>query len=304
MQSIIARGAHTAYLDSNPNASSKTPIVLCLHGIASSSYMYRNVTNDLAFKARVITPDLPGFGQSQKKCPWELSLSAYTLWLDDFIEQVIGKDQRFHLILHDISGPVGLNWAINNQNRIKSLLLLNTSIFIEHFRPPLIALAGAIPRVGNRILHWAMQPQRLKTIWQREFSSPVNHDEINQYCSPYDDSQSCDALAEVFNQFPQGVSLLHQLRSQLKSLQIPCTILFGASDKYCKPANATAFAQIIDGATLRFIQGVGHFIAEDAPYAVSEEMRELMKKTGEHLGALSCVTPIEDIEEPRRKLAS
>lgn len=301
MQSIIARGAHTAYLDSNPNAPSKTPIVLCLHGIASSSYMYRNVINDLAFKARVITPDLPGFGHSQKKCPWELSLPAYTLWLNDFIEQVIGTNQRIHLILHDMSGPIGLHWATNNPNRVKSLLLLNTSVFIEHFRPPLIALAGAIPGVGNTILHWAMQPKRLRRIWQREFSSPVNHDDIRQYCSPYDDSQSCDALAEVFNQFPRGIPLLQQLRDSLKNIQTPCTILFGASDKYCKPANATAFAQIIDGATLRFIQGVGHFIAEDAPYAVSEEMRELMKKAGEHLGTLPSVI---HLEEHREKIAS
>ena len=55
MQSIIARGAHTAYLGSNPDAPSKTPIVLCLHGIASFGYMYRNVINDLAFNARIIT---------------------------------------------------------------------------------------------------------------------------------------------------------------------------------------------------------------------------------------------------------
>lgn len=44
MQCIIARGAHAAYLDFTPNASSKPPAMLRLLDIASSSRMYQNVT--------------------------------------------------------------------------------------------------------------------------------------------------------------------------------------------------------------------------------------------------------------------
>ncbi len=44
MQCIIARGAHTAYLDSTPNASSKPLVTLRLLDITSSICMHQNVT--------------------------------------------------------------------------------------------------------------------------------------------------------------------------------------------------------------------------------------------------------------------
>lgn len=301
LHSVIAHGSHTSYIDTNPEAPSGTPIILCLHGLATSSFMYRNVIDDLAFNGRIIAPDLPGFGQSQKQCSWDLRLDAYALWLDDFITHVIGTDRRFHLILHDIGGPIGLTWTVQHKNRIKSLLLLNTAIFVEHFRPPLMAIAGALPQVGNRIVDWAMQGERLANIWKHEFSSPVSESDLHRYCAPYEDPRAREALASVFHQFPSAVSHLHHLRSELNQLQIPCSILFGSSDSYCKPSNATALAQAIDGSHLRFIQGVGHFVAEDAPYVVSEEMRELLKKSGEHTGSLATVTPI-DVH--RKQLAS
>ena len=299
--SIIARGSHTSYIDTDPNASPKTPVILCLHGLATSNFMYRNVIDDLAFNARVIAPDLPGFGLSQKQCPWELSLENYSLWLTDFIEQVVGSEQRIHLLVHDMSGPIGLGWTLSHKHRVKSLLLLNTTIFIEHFRPPMVALAGAIPQFGSKLVDWAMQGQRLKQGWQRAFTSPIGTEDLEQYCAPFDDQHARLALSEVFSLFPGTASYLNRLRRQLGTLQVPCSILFGASDKYCKAVNATAFAQAIDGACLRFIQDVGHFIAEEAPYAVSEEMRELMKKSGERLTALS---PVAQIDDHRNKLAS
>ncbi|OUS28842.1 hypothetical protein A9Q99_10670 [Gammaproteobacteria bacterium 45_16_T64] len=301
LHSVIARGCHTAYIDTNPDAPSNTPIVICLHGLATSNFMYRNVIDDLAFNARIIAPDLPGFGHSQKHCSWNLNLDSYTLWLEEFIDQVIGLDQRFHLILHDIGGPIGLSWSVQHKNRIKSLLLLNTSIYVEHFRPPLIAIAGALPQVGNKIIDWTMQGERLKRIWQHEFSSPVCSEDIGHYCAPYEDPNAREALTNVLHQFPSAVSHLHHLRSELKRLQTPCSILFGSSDSYCKPANATVLAQAIDGAHLRFIQGVGHFVAEDAPYVVSEEMRELLKKSGEHISPLASVT---HLNAHRKQLAS
>lgn len=300
-QSIIARGCHTSYIDTDPGAAPKTPVILCLHGLATSHFMYRNVIEDLAFKARVIAPDLPGFGLSQKQCPWELSLENYAHWLSDFIEQVIGSEQRIHLLVHDMGGPIALGWVVNNKHRAKSLLLLNTTIFIEHFRPPMVALAGAIPQLGNKLIDWAMQGQRLRHGWQREFKSPISADDLEQYCEPFEDQLARLALSEVFSLFPGTAAYLNRLRRQLPSLQIPCSILFGASDKYCKAANAASFAQAIDGAYLRFIQDVGHFIAEEAPYAVSEEMRELMTKSGERLTPLSSVAQISD---HRKKLAS
>ena len=44
-------------------------------------------------------------------------------------------DAPVHLAVHDIGGPVGPMWAMRNPERVASLLILNTTLFHEVFRP-------------------------------------------------------------------------------------------------------------------------------------------------------------------------
>ena len=42
--------------------------------------------------------------------------------------------ERCHLVLHDIGGPIGLEWALRNRDRVKTLTVLDTLIDVAHFR--------------------------------------------------------------------------------------------------------------------------------------------------------------------------
>ena len=278
-QQVTLRGCQTAYIDTDAEENSTKPIVICLHGLPSSSFMYRKVIDDLSFEARVLAPDLPGFGNSQKKTPWELSFAEYEGWLDRFITELVPANAKINLILHDIGGPFGLAWAAHHSDRIQSLLILNTSIFIEHFRPPLPAIMGMIPKVGHHLIEMGMQGLLLEEGLKREFHCPMDDDTLQNYCAPYDHLETREALANVFANYATAYGYLRDVREQLKRCVFPCTILFGQKDKYCRPSNATAFANHIHGAYVRFIQGAGHFIAEEAPHAVADEMRTLIRQT-------------------------
>lgn len=275
----ILRGCQTAYVDTDPEETSTKPIVICLHGLPSSSYMYRNVIDDLSFQARVLAPDLPGFGNSQKITAWDLSFAEYELWLDRFIAELVPPDAKVNLILHDISGPFGLAWAAHNSERIQSLLVLNTSIFMEHFRPPLPALMGMIPKIGHKLIEMGMHGTLLEEGLKREFHCPIDEETLQHYCAPYDELETREALANVFTHYATAYGYLKEVRRKLKECVFPCTILFGQKDKYCRPSNATAFANHIHGAYVRFLHDVGHFVAEEAPYVVADEMRHLLEQT-------------------------
>lgn len=276
---ITLRGSQTAYIDTDPDETSTKPIVICLHGLPSSSYMYRNVIDDLAFEARVLAPDLPGFGNSQKLTAWDLTFDEYELWFDRFVDELIPKDAKVNLILHDISGPFGLGWAARNAERIQSIVVLNTSIFIEHFRPPLPAIMGMIPKIGHLFIETGMHGVILEEGLKREFHCPMDEETLQHYCAPYDQKETREALAKVFAGYATSYGYLKEVRQALKKAVFPCTILFGEKDKYCKPSNATAFASHIHGAYVRMLQGVGHFVAEEAPYVVADEMRTLLRQT-------------------------
>ncbi|MFW5964047.1 MAG: alpha/beta fold hydrolase, partial [Natronomonas sp.] len=57
-------GTRVHYVDEGPREADET--FLCLHGEPSWSYLYRKMIPPLAEEGRVVAPDLPGFGRSDK----------------------------------------------------------------------------------------------------------------------------------------------------------------------------------------------------------------------------------------------
>jgi haloalkane dehalogenase len=121
------------------------PVVL-MHGIPVSSYLYRKVLPLLAERGlRGVAFDLPGLGLAEKPAGFDYSWSGLGRWTGEAIDAL--GIERCHLVLHDIGGPIGLEWALRNRERIKTLTVLDTLIDVGHFRrvwsmdlarPPLI----------------------------------------------------------------------------------------------------------------------------------------------------------------------
>ena len=108
------------------------PVVL-MHGIPVSSFLYRKVLPLLAQRGhRGVAFDLPGLGLAAKPNGFDYSWSGLGRWTGAAIDS-LGLE-RCHLVLHDIGGPVGLEWALRNQQRVLSLTVLDTVIDVAHFR--------------------------------------------------------------------------------------------------------------------------------------------------------------------------
>jgi haloalkane dehalogenase len=107
------------------------PVVL-MHGIPVSSFLYRKVLPLLAERGlRGVAFDLPGLGLAEKPEGLDYSWSGLGRWTGEAVDAL--GIERCHLVLHDIGGPVGLEWALRNRDRIKSLTVLDTLIDVAHF---------------------------------------------------------------------------------------------------------------------------------------------------------------------------
>lgn len=89
------------YFDFNPDAAG-TP-VLFLHGYSGSAYEAYFFQDDLGDDVRVMAPDLPGLGRSDKPRV-EYNLSFYLNFLRDFVRQ-LGLE-RFVLAGHSMGGKI------------------------------------------------------------------------------------------------------------------------------------------------------------------------------------------------------
>src|SRR5215218_5591981 len=108
------------------------PVVL-MHGIPVSSFLYRKVMPLLAERGlRGVAFDLPGLGLAEKPHGFDYSWSGLGRWTGQAIDGL--GIEGCHLVLHDIGGPIGLEWALRNRVRVKSLTVLDTLIDVAHFR--------------------------------------------------------------------------------------------------------------------------------------------------------------------------
>jgi pimeloyl-ACP methyl ester carboxylesterase len=109
--------------------------VVCLHGVPSSTFLYRKVLAQLADRGlRGIAFDLPGLGLADRPKDFDYSWSGLGAWTRAAVES-LGLD-RFHLIVHDIGGPIGFDLVARVPDRIASLTVLNTMVRVATFKRP------------------------------------------------------------------------------------------------------------------------------------------------------------------------
>jgi haloalkane dehalogenase len=122
------------------------PVVL-MHGIPVSSYLYRKVLPLLGERGlRGVAFDLPGLGLAQKPSDFDYTWSGLGRWTGEAIDAL--GFERCHLVLHDIGGPIGLEWALRNMDRVRSLTVLDTLIDVAHFRRVWSMGLAAPPVIG------------------------------------------------------------------------------------------------------------------------------------------------------------
>lgn len=113
------------HVDSGPEDA---PIVLCMHGQPTWSYLYRHMIPLLNERGmRVLAPDLVGFGRSDKPTRREdFSYDRQVEWMTSWLEQ---NDVRgATLVGQDWGGLVGLRLVAENPQRFDRVVAANTGL--------------------------------------------------------------------------------------------------------------------------------------------------------------------------------
>ena len=119
-------GLRLHYLDEGPRDARRT--WLCLHGNPAWSYLYRKMLPVfLAAGDRVVAPDMPGFGRSDK--PKKAAAHTFTWHRQVLLELVERLDLRgVVLVVQDWGGLLGLTLPMAAPQRYAGLLAMNTML--------------------------------------------------------------------------------------------------------------------------------------------------------------------------------
>lgn len=116
---VVAEGQRTFYIE----AGEGPPVVL-LHGLGATNASMLPTLEALSQHYRVIAPDLPGFGDSDKPLR-SLHAAFYARWLKDFCAAL--DAQRPHLIGNSMGGRIAVEAGLRNPDDVGRLVLLAPS---------------------------------------------------------------------------------------------------------------------------------------------------------------------------------
>ena len=113
------------FVDEN---STSDECVLLLHGNPTWGYLYRNMIDPLKDNGyRVVVPDLPGFGKSDKfSVRYNYSYEGFVDWMSQFIENTDLKN--ITLFCQDWGGLIGLRLAAKYGDRFEKIVAANTGL--------------------------------------------------------------------------------------------------------------------------------------------------------------------------------
>ena len=250
-------GVPTAFLDAGRGEA-----VVALHGVPTSAALFEPLLPHLA-GYRVIAPDLLGQGETGTPTRGRLDYAAYEAHLEAFLGAV--APPHFHLIVHDFGGLLGLVWAAKHPGRIRSIVVLSTTV-TRSLR--ITGLSAANLLFGKSFVRRVL-PLTLKR------GRPIVPLPADVWAAPWTRRRilrSRDLFSEPH---------LERLRSGLGRIDAPVMLIWGEDDDVFPLSSTSRLVDHLPQATLVTIPRCGHWPTIDAPEEVAEHVRVFLKANAE-----------------------
>lgn len=179
--------------------------ILFLHGIPTSSYVWRNIIPHLSTLGRCIAPDLIGFGKSDKP-NIEYTIFDHIKYIDKFIETLQLK--KITLVMHGWGSLIGFDYAMRNEKNCAGL------VFYEAFLRSLNGDDISLP-YQEQLLEFRHQENALDfvsngaasfidKIIPQHIMRQLSDEEMRHYREPFLSKGAEKPLVQYLNELPSG----------------------------------------------------------------------------------------------------
>jgi haloalkane dehalogenase len=260
-------GLRLAHVDEGDGA----PVVL-FHGEPTWGYLWRKVVPPLlAAGHRVVVPDLPGFGRSDKPMDehW-YTYERHTAALSTLVEELDLRDATF--VLHDWGGPIGLRVAVELADRVERLVLMDTGVFTGE--QPMSEEWHRFREFVDRV-----EELPISLLVRRACHTDPGDEVAAAYDAPFP-SEASKAGARAFPAIlpttpdAPGAEAGRRTLAALREDARPVLLLWGENDPVLPVRAGEALASALGKPAPRVIAGAGHFLQEDQGEQVGDLIAE------------------------------
>ena len=269
-----------------------SPVVF-IHGLGSSGYMeWRHNLEALAARHRVLAPDLPGYGRTDKP------RARYTVpYFARFVRRYVENRRLSSIALvgTSLGGRIALEVALEEPNLVRKLVLVNTlglgrpQVGPAQFAYGLVTL----PRIGEAVmnltrdaLRWA-PPRIIRRVAGRYagVSTDLERTMDDQYLSDLREMYGAEGFNDAYLSTVRSLinprALFggdHDVTKRLNELNIPVQLIWGANDPLFPIAHASRAQSLIKRSKLAVIDGAGHTPQAERPEEFNRVLHDFLDK--------------------------
>ena len=260
-------GLRLAHVDEGDGA----PVVMW-HGEPTWGFLWRKVAAPLLDAGhRIVLPDLPGFGRSDK--PVDVGWYTYdrhTAMAATLLEDLDLRGATF--VVHDWGGPIGLRLAVEHPGRVDRLVVMDTGVITgrQRMSDDWHVFADFVRRTEELPI----------SLLVRRGCHTDPGDEVGAaYDAPFPNEASkagARAFPELILAGPEmaGAEAGQRTLDALREDRRPLLMLWGAEDPVLPPALGEAFASALGRPAPRVLERAGHYLQEDRGEEIGAIIRD------------------------------
>lgn len=250
-------------------AGQGAPALVLMHGLAASTFSWREVMAPLSARGTVIAFDRPSSGLTSRPLAGEWKgLNPYTREAQS--DQTIALldelgIQKAILVGNSAGGTIAALTALRHPERVRALILVDAAIYSEGGPPdwirPLLYTPQAA-RLGPLVSRFfsSSGDRLLRLAWHDPDKIPV--EALEGYRKPLR-VQNWDRAFWEFTLASRSVGL----PGQLEQITMPTLVITGDDDRIVPTAESVRLAKELPNARLEVIPNCGHVPHEECPEA-------------------------------------
>ncbi|MBS0194970.1 MAG: alpha/beta fold hydrolase [Proteobacteria bacterium] len=267
------RPRHSGLRHGIPQAVPRKPVLVLVHGFTGSKENWLPLMRQMSGEFRLIAPDLPGWGESQRHAGADYGVEAQVERLTQFLDAlpaITGREGPPDLLVgHSMGGQLAGLLAARHPELVPRLVLMSAAgVLFEANAFGAGVLAGDNPfGVTNRA--------QLKRYFDMVFHQPP--------AVPWPFSEALIQRRRVDAAFEDGVLAdigrgpsAFALERELGAIAAPTLLLWGQDDQVIDPSAAAIFAEGLRESRTILLNGCGHMPMMEHPRKTALALRDFL----------------------------
>jgi magnesium chelatase accessory protein len=253
------------------------PALVLAHGTGASMHSWRDLMPQLAQRFTVTAFDLPGHGDTSGMPRGGMSLDAMSAAVGTLIE-ALGVQPAL-VAGHSAGAAILCRACIDGRITPRAVFSLNGALLPLHrmqkalFAP--VARLLASTSLSSRLFVWSARDRRAVERLLASSGSSIDAAGVDQYWRLARSQSHVEGALQMMAQWD-----LDGLERDLPRLQPALMLIVGGNDRMVPPAEARKVQQLLPGASLVTLPGLGHLAHEERPDLVSEFMVGFARRVG------------------------